>query len=212
MLSFRSLVTGAAALVLAAPVTAQTGDKKPGKHENRALSAMALAGQQVAILPITMVVADPVAEPDSLYAPWRERAAALRRADSLIVRELQLRGPEVTWVTPDELRKLARRAPGMVSDPDEMGQAMLRSPKLERIPDHLAASLRRMVAIAGGRMVLVPAALGFSRADSARFRADLSLALVDTRRNEVVWRSVAVGRGAGPDAALRSALLTVFPE
>jgi len=212
MLSFRSLVTGAAALVLAAPVTAQNGDKKPGKHENRALSAMALAGQQVAILPITMVVADPAAEPDSLYAPWRERASALRRADSLIARELQTRGPEVTWVTPDELRKLARRAPGMVSDPDEMGQAMLRSPKLERIPDHLAASLRRMVAIAGGRMVLVPAALGFSHADSARFRADLSLALVDTRRNEVVWRSVAVGRGAGPDAALRSALLTVFPE
>ena len=197
-------------LGLAAPLAAQ--DRKPGKFENRALSAMPLAGQKVPILPITMIVADPDIEPDTLYAPWLQRAAALRRADSLIVLELQNRGPEVSWLTPHELRKMARRAPGMLNNPDELGQAMLRSERLEKIPDQLAAQLRKLVAIAGGRMVFVPAALGFSHTPEGQFRADLALVLVDTRRNEVVWRSAAVGRGAGPDLALRNALTTVFPQ
>jgi len=210
MLPSHRLTLAALLLAAAAPLAAQ--ERKPGKFENRALSAMSLAGQKVPVLPITMIVSDPDIEPDSLYAPYRERAAALRRADSLIVLELQSRGPEVTWLTPHELRKLARRAPGMLNDPDQLGQAMLRSERLEKIPDGLAAQLRKLVAIAGGRMVLVPAALSFSHTPDGLYRADLALVLVDTRRNEVVWRSGAVGQGAGPDVALRSALLTVFPE
>ncbi len=210
MFPYRTLVVAGLLLIAAAPLGAQ--EPKPGKFENRALSAMSLAGQKVPILPITMVVADPDIEPDSLYAPYRERASALRRADSLIVLELEARGPEVSWLTPHELRKMARRAPGMLNSPDELGQAMLRNERLEKIPDQLAAQLRKLVAIAGGRMVLVPAALSFSHTPEGRYRADLALALVDTRRNEVVWRSSAVGQGAHPDLALRSALLTVFPQ
>ena len=84
--------------------------------------------------------------------------------------------------------------------------------RVERIPDQLATALRRLVAVAGGRMVLVPAAVAFNRTPSAQTRAEVSLALVDTRRNEVVWRSVAAGESTAPDRALRNALLTVFPE
>jgi hypothetical protein len=206
----RMLLSGAMLLVVAGALSAQ--ERKPGKFENRALSAMSLAGQKVPILPITMILADPDVEPDSLYAPWRERSGARRRGDSLIVLELQNRGPEVNWLTPQELRKMARRAPGMLNSPDELGQAMLRSERLEKVPDQLGAQLRKLVAIAGGRMVLVPAALSFSHGPEGLFRADLALVLVDTRRNEIVWRSGAVGQGASPDIALRSALLTVFPQ
>ena len=189
----------------------QENQPKPQKFENNALSVMPLAGQQVALLPITMVVADTAIEADSAWAAYRGRALALARSDSLIVEEMQMRGPEVVWVTPNELRKMARRAPGMLSDPGTLGQAMLRAPNLERVPDGLGASLRKLVAIAGGRMVFVPAALAFSRAPDGRPRADLSLVLVDTRRNTIAWRSQAVGHGADPDAALRAALTTVFP-
>lgn len=210
MFPYRKIVILGLLAAAAAPLAAQ--ERKPGKFENRALSAMSLAGQKVPILPITMIVSDPDIEPDSLYAPYRERASALKRADSLIVLELQNRGPEVSWLTPHELRKLARRAPGMLNDPDELGQAMLRSDRLEKIPDGLAAQLRKLVAIAGGRMVFVPAALSFSRTPEGLYRADLALVVVDTRRNEVVWRSGAVGQGASPDLALRTALLTVFPQ
>lgn len=171
-----------------------------------------LSGQQVALLPITMVVADTSVERDSAFAPYRGRAAALSRSDSLIAEVLQMRGPEITWIPPNELRRIARRAPGMLADPGTYGQAMLRSPRLEQVPDGLGANLRKLVAVAGGRMVFVPAALGFSRSAENEVRADIALVLVDTRRNTIVWRSQAFGTGTDPDQALRAALATVFPQ
>ena len=190
----------------------QDRQPKPEKFENNALSVVPLSGQQVALLPITMVVADTSIEHDSSYAAFRGRAAALARTDSLITESFQMRAPEITWIPPNELRRIARRAPGMLSDPGTYGQAMLRSPKLEQVPDALGANLRKLVAISGGRLVFVPAALGFSRDDASQVRADLSLVLVDTRRNTIVWRSQAHGTGPTPDEALAAALATVFPQ
>lgn len=190
----------------------QDRQPKPEKFDNNALSVVPLSGQQVALLPITIVVADTSIERDSSYAAFRGRAAALSRTDSLITESFQMRAPEITWIPPNELRRIARRAPGMLSDPGTYGQAMLRSPKLEQVPDALGANLRKLVALSGGRMVFVPAALGFSRDDAGLVRADLSLVLVDTRRNTIVWRSQAHGTGAGPDEALTAALATVFPQ
>jgi hypothetical protein len=60
-------------------------------------------------------------------------------------------------------------------------------------------------------MVLAPAALGFSREADGSWRADLSLALVDARKASIVWRSLAVGRGATPDIAAQRAAAAVFP-
>lgn len=179
--------------------------------ENRLLDVTPLAGQQVAVLPLTYVIADPALETDSLWAPWTDRRLALRRADSLVSGELEMRAPEVTWILPADLRKLYRRAPGMLQDPDQLGQAMLRNERMDRVPDQLNASLRKYSAMAGGRMVLVPAATAFSPSLDGTIRADLSLALVDSRRGLVVWRSRAVGLGPTPDAALRAAAALVFP-
>jgi hypothetical protein len=190
----------------------QDRQPKPEKFDNNALSVVPLSGQQVALLPITMVVADTSVERDSSYAAFRGRAAALARTDSLITESFQTRAPEITWIPPNELRRIARRAPGMLSDPGTYGQAMLRSPRLEQVPDALGANLRKLVAISGGRLVFVPAALGFSRDEASQVRADLSLVLVDTRRNTIVWRSQAHGTGATPDEALTAALATVFPQ
>ena len=58
-----------------------------------------------------------------------------------------------------------------------MGQAVLRSPKMTAIPDPLRSSLRSLLAIADGRLALVPAALGFGPEPDGRIRADLSIVL-----------------------------------
>jgi hypothetical protein len=200
------LLSVALSLALAAPLRAQES-----KFENHQLDVIPLAGQKVAILPMTYVVADPEVTGDSAWAPWSDRTAALRRADSLVDAELVARAPEVTWILPNDLRKISRRAGGMLADPDEMGQAMLRNERMKDVPDQLASPLRRFSAMAGGRMVLVPAALGFSRVLGGAWRASLSLALVDSRRAAVVWRSVAIGRGSTPDIAVRAAAAAVFP-
>jgi hypothetical protein len=171
----------------------------------------ALAGQSVALVPLTLVAADPALQSDSLYAKYQDRRAALLWADSVIGEVFTGRAPEVRWVLPPALRKIARRSPGIVSDPDQMGQALLRAPALRSVPDPLRASLRNLMALVGGRYAMVPAALGFVRDTTGRVRAELSLVAADTRTGKVVWRSVAVGNGPDPDHALQSALGAVLP-
>ena len=207
---------GAALLLIACapamprPAAAAAAQAPP--KETVGLYVTALAGQQVAVLPFTMLVADPAFEEDSAWTPWRERGPALRRADSLVGEAFQARAPEVKWVPAAELRKLARRAPGMMPNPDDMGQAMLRGAKIQEVPDPLRSSLRKLAAIADGRMVLVPAAVGFSRDSTGPVRADLTLVMVDARGGRVIWRSIAHGLGPSADAALKQAVAAILPE
>lgn len=174
-------------------------------------SVQAVAGKTVGVLPLTLIAADPALQSDTVYSSYRDRRAALHRADSLISEALLSRGPEVGWVLPPELRKIARRSAGFITDPDQMGQAVLRSPKLKIVPDPLRSSLRSLLAIADGRLALVPASLGFGPESDGQIRADLTLVLVDARTGKVMWRSLALGRGKSPDEALNAALAAVLP-
>jgi len=192
------------AVLLAIPLAAQQVQILP-------VPTQGLAGQQVALVPLTLVATDPAFQSDSLFEPYRDRRVALSWADSLIGEAFTARAPEVKWVLPPKLRKIARRAPGLVDDPDQMGQAMLRSPKVKDVPDPLRASLRNLMAVVGGRVAMVPAALGFARDADGRVRAELALAATDTRTGKVVWRSLALGSGPTPGAALTAALDAVLP-
>jgi hypothetical protein len=134
--------------------------------------------------------------------------------------------PEVQWILPPRLRKVARRAPGIAPDPDAMGQAVMRAPGLKTIPGTLNASLRSLVALTGGRLVLIPASVGFTRdtssaAGSARattgvpagaVRATLVTVLADVRSGNVLWRAQSTGGGATPAAALHAALAAALPS
>ena len=170
-----------------------------------------LAGQEVAVMPLTLVATDPAFLNDTAFARYRDRRTTLTWADSVIGEALVGRAPEVRWVLPPELRKVARRSPGIVNDPDQMGQALLRSPKLRSIPDPLRSSLRNLMAVVGGRVAMVPAALGFTPDSARQVRAELSLVAADTRSGKVLWRSLALGSGPTPDAALAAALNAVLP-
>ena len=44
----------------------------------------ALVGQSVAVMPITLIAADPALQSDTIYAPYRDRQTTLLWADSLI--------------------------------------------------------------------------------------------------------------------------------
>jgi hypothetical protein len=206
----------------ATPLHAQdSAARSPARAADRprpagALPIASIAGQTVTVLPITMVTAEPALKRDSLYAKYRDRAFALAWADSTVGAALVERGPEVQWVLPPQLRHLARRSPGMVKDPDTYGQAIVRSSrykdKNKELPEPLRGNLRNLVAVAGGRFALVPAALVLDRgADSAAIRATLTLVLTDARAGRVLWRTAASGQGATPDAALDAALATALP-
>lgn len=205
MTLLRPVALLAAALVLAQPLSAQR--REPAIP----LSTAALAGQPVSVLPLTMLVTDPALDGDTTVAPMHERPDALRWADSLIAEVATERAPEVRWILPRALRKAARRGAGFVPDPDQMGQSVMRAPGVKRVPDPLRSNLRTLVALAGGRNVLIPAALAYSRDPDGQLRANLSLVVADARSGSVLWRSLATGAGTSPSAALRAALATVFP-
>src|SRR3954469_3622631 len=196
----------------AAPSQAQNETRPAPTPAVRILPAQALAGKLVGVLPLTLLVADPTLQSDSVvYREYRDRRGGLHRADSLVSEALLGRAPEGHWILPPALRKMSRRAAGFVPDPDDMGQAILRAPKLENIPDPLRANLRSLLAIADGRIALVPAALGFGPEPDGQIRAELTLVVADARTGKVMWRSLALGRGKTPDQALNAALAAVLP-
>ncbi len=210
----RSSLAIAAPLLLACAASAQQPITPPPPAPLPAVAPVpvqGLVGQSVALMPITLIGADPALQVDSLYSPWRDRRTALSTADSMIGEAFAGRAPEVKWVLPPELRKIARRSPGIVGDPDLMGQAVLRSPKLKNIPDPLRSSLRNLMALVGGRVVMVPAALGFGRQADGLVRANLSLVAADVRNGKIVWRSAPAGSGATPAEALAAALAAALP-
>lgn len=171
------------------------------------LATVTLSGQSIAVVPLTLLIADEISNQNPVLV---NRAAALTWADSTILEALNSRGPEVKWVGPIELRKVARRAPTVAPDPDRMGQSMLRA-KFDDVPEPLRTQLRQLVALMGGRFALVPAALVFSRDPDNKTRAELALTLADTRTGKVVWRTLAWGVGDAPQQAFTAALAAVLP-
>lgn len=210
--SMLSLVLSGLVLISTVAPACATAQREPEPLAPVAVfSTQAVAGKTVGVLPLTLVVVDPALQSDTDYHQYRDRRLALSRADSLIGEALLGRGPEVSWVLPPELRKMARRSGGFVPDPDQMGQAILRSPKLINIPDPLRSSMRNLLAIADTRLAFVPASLAFSPETNGQVRADLSVVLADTRSGKVLWRSLALGRGKAPDEALNAALASLLP-
>jgi hypothetical protein len=181
--------------------------QEPKASPAPALLLSPLAGQPIPVLPITYVVADSTVTP-MLPAALAQRLAW---ADSLVGEALLGRGPEVSWLLPEELRRIARRAPGTVSNPDRMGQALLRADGLKRIPDPLFSQLRSLAAMSNARQVLVPAAVRFRRVVEG-VRAEVVLVLTDTRSGALLWRSTPFAVAATPDAALSAAMAKILPD
>lgn len=173
------------------------------------LPTAGLAGQRVALTPLTLVGAEDSLHLDSLI---NNRRATLNKSDSIIGALLAARAPEVTWVGPEELRHTARRAPGVATDPDQMGTAFLRAERLIDVPDPLRYQLRTLVGLAGGRYAMIPGGLVFRRRPGRTdITAELSLVMVDTRVGRIGWRTVARADADDPWTALAKAVKNLTP-
>jgi hypothetical protein len=189
-------------------------EQTPTPAPTAPLPTAGLAGQRVALTPLALVAAEDTLHWDGLVT---DRRAALDKSDSIIATLLSARAPEVSWVGPPELRRIARRAAGIVTDPDQMGTPFLRAEQLIDVPDPLRYQLRTLMGLVGGRFALVPAGLVFRRppvGPSGRATvptAELSVVLIDTRLGKVGWRTVARGEGDDPWTALTRAVKSLTP-
>src|ERR1041385_6325651 len=135
----------------------------PNPYLNLPMVTPALAGQRVAVLPLTLALPDAQLAADTLLGV---RANVLAWSDSMQAEALNGRAPEVTWVGPAELRRDARRAAGLAGDPDHFAHALLRDPLIKTVPDPLRSQIRTLVALTDARYALAPAIETFQR-DSA---------------------------------------------
>jgi hypothetical protein len=184
------------------------------------LPTTGLSGQQVILLPLTLVAAEDSLHWDAMLA---NRRATLARADSVVGELLQARAPEVTWVMPSEVRNAARRAPGIATDPEQLGTAVLRVQKLTVVPDPLRGQVRTLAALAGGgggRHVLFLVALiyrrappgpGAARPAAGTGLAELALVLADIRTGRIEWRTITTGEGDDPWISLTRAMKKITP-
>ena len=173
------------------------------------LPTAGLAGQRVALTPLALVAAEDTLHWDSIIA---DRRATLDKSDSIIAALLSARAPEVTWVGPAELRRTARRAAGIATDPDQLGTPFLRADKLIEVPDPLRYQLRTLVGLIGGRYAMIPAGLVYRRRPGRTdATAELSIVMVDTRVGRIGWRTVARGDGEDPWSALTKAVKSLTP-
>lgn len=198
-----ALVTVVASLAGAQPVFAQ---KRP---VTQPLVVNAVAGQGVAIVPVNMFLIEPEIPPGTFALA---RPALLRWVDSVLFEGAASRAPEVKWIPPQELRRISRRAGGLMPDPDQMGQSIMRSWGMSSVPDPLRSNLRRLLAVAGGsRYAMIPASVVFKSDSAGALAVDMAVLLADVRTGKVVWRSMAKGSGGTPDQVLGKAVATIFP-
>ncbi len=220
LLNYNYLVRGAWCVVVAGSLSCGGAKASPKKIEPEApppvvpLPTAGLAGQNVALYPLTLVAAEDSLKWDTLVV---NRHATLARADSIIVSLLMGRAPEVNWIPPDTLRKAARRAVGIATDPDKMGGSVLRDQGLDLVPSPLSTQLRALTALADARFAVVPAALIYKHrkptpdAPKLVATAELTIVLVDVRKNTIQWRTIARGDGADPWTALTGAVKGLTP-
>jgi hypothetical protein len=213
------LLQGKYFLILLAALSCggKKSNQQPTPAPTAPLPTAGLAGQRVALMPLALVAAEDSLHWDAVIA---DRRVTLDKSDSIIATLLTARAPEVSWVEPAELRRIARRAPGIAADPDQMGTPFLRAENIIDVPDPLRYQLRTLMGLAGGRYVLVPAGLVFRVADSAHSAvrpsgrqavAELSVVLIDTRIGKVGWRTTARGEGDDPWTALTRAVKSLTP-
>jgi hypothetical protein len=214
-LAIKNLVRGVWAVGTWALVACGHAPPRPATPAPTApLPTAGLAGVAVGILPITLIAAE-----DSLH--WDTVVTERAKADSVLGTLLRTRAPEVPWVSSEDLRRAARRAPGIVTDPEQMATPLLRRATIVDIPDPLRGQMRTLAAIAGGRYLLAPAALVYRRTavrlygDTAHTAgtatAELTVVLVDVRVGRVQWRTVARGDGNDPWTALTRAVKALTP-
>lgn len=196
------------------------GGKKSDQHPTPAptapLPTAGIAGERVALTPLALVAAEEALRWDSLIGA---RRTTLDKCDSIIATLLAARASEVSWVTPAELRHVARRAPGIAPDPDQMGTPFLRASNIIDVPDPLRYQLRTLMGLVGGRYVMVPAGLVFRvaspgatpRGTPALATAELSVVLIDSRIGKIGWRTIARGDGDDPWTALTRAVKSLTP-
>ena len=125
-------------------------------------------------------------------------------ATAELVYALQARGPAVRWVMPDTLRAQLARSPALDVPLDGLPVGMFLRVEVNRLGDPMFGYLRRLNALTGAPVALIPVEARYRATTADRPGAvELVAALVDAQSGRVGWFGVVEGE-AGEAASPRS--------
>jgi len=134
--------------------------------------------------------------------------ASALQPESEIVFALRDRGSRVGWIFPDELRETVARSPALELPLERLPVRVFLQAEVRRVGDPLYGHLRRLAAIAGVDLALIPIAVRHRPETPEREAGiEIAAALVRARSGHVLWFAMVDGEpGSGDDpSALASA-------
>jgi hypothetical protein len=145
-----------------------------------------LRGQRVLVLPVQLRAGVPEG----------------MQADEELAHAFRTLGQGVEWIFPPEMDALLSRSPGASARIRDLPVRVFLQADVERIGDPLYGELRRLSALTGAGLALIPVELRYSEAGAYRVTG----ALVSLRSGRVNWLGVVEGdvRGAADPGALAS--------
>lgn len=144
----------------------------------------ALAGRSVMVLPV-QAVAGPAGDPDA------ELAFAL-----------ESRSTDVEWVLLPALRRALESSPSLDARLEGLPVGMFLRTEVRRVGDPLYGVIRRLGALTGAQVALIPVMVRYRPAGTGEDRegtAEIAAALVDVRSGYVLWFGVEGGEPGPAD-------------
>lgn len=108
--------------------------------------------------------------------------------------------PQVTWVLPAEMRRAIQESPGLEAPVDGLPVGIFSQAEVRRIGDPLFGYLRRMSALVGSDIALIPVYSRYRAADATRpSGVEIAAAILSTRTGQVLWFGVVEGAPGAAD-------------
>ena len=116
-------------------------------------------------------------------------------ADAELAHALQSRGETVRWAFPPELERALARSPGLNARMYGLPVGSFLLAEVERVGDPLYGDVRRLTALVGSDIALIPVELRFLEEGAYR----LTVALMNPTTGRVLWFGVVEGGSGGVD-------------
>ena len=129
-----------------------------------------------------------------MVLPVQAQRGVAGDADAELADALAARSERVRWLMPPALRAMLGRSPGLDVSLDALPVGVFLQAQVDRIGDPLFGQLRRLAALSGGQLALVPIEVRYRRGTPERTGAvEVVATLIDTSSGRVIWFGVVGG-------------------
>jgi len=117
-----------------------------------------------------------------------------------LVYALETRGPSVTWIGPEALRRRVAANPGLGLDPDGLPVDRFLAGEIQRVGDPLFGLIYRLAALEDATLAVLPVLVREREEEDGARVVELAVALLHPRSGRVYWYGIVDGMpGAAGD-------------